>query len=77
MKSVPEGGSYRRVRTIVSVRWPLDYQLNAPAQRPAHKVFQEDVVLENLLDIETVTTAFPVILRMECTVSLDADPGPF
>jgi len=57
-----------------SERTFLALQKKAPAQRPAHKVLQEDVVLEGLLDIETVTTAFPVILGMERSVALNVDP---
>ena len=50
-----------------------DLEVDAPAQRPAHKVLQVEVVLERLLDIESVAAAFPVILGMECTVTLDPD----
>jgi len=53
---------------------PRTIKKNAPALRPAHKVFQENVVLKSLLDIEAVAPTFPVILGVERAVTLDLNP---
>jgi len=58
--------------TPVILVWQKKRRPGAGAQRVTAKYS-----LENLLDIEAVTAALPVILGMERAVTLDADPAPF
>ena len=43
-------------------------------QGPAHITSNYYQILEHLLEIQSPTTPFPVILGVERTVTLDADP---
>ena len=49
---------------------------NAPTKGRRTLLLLVDTVLENFLDIESVTTTFPVILGVERAVTLDVDPAP-